>query len=430
MLSAVGSVWALFLGIAFMMLGNGLQGTLLGVRATLEGFPTGVTGLVMTAYYLGFLAGSMLTPKIVERVGHIRVFAALASIASASVLVHAVLIDPWTWGAMRLATGFSYAGLYVVSESWLNDRSTNETRGQILSVYMIVMLGGLALGQLLLNVGDPGNFELFILISVLVSVALVPIALTASPAPSFDAPTPVGLRELYRVSPLGVVGGMGNGMASGMLFGMGAVYAQLAGMTVGQVSLFMALMFVGAMLLQWPIGRISDVLDRRKVILAVASLASAVFLAVALMPGLPVWIVLASAFVFGGLALPMYSLCGAHLNDHLEPRQMVAASGGYVLMNGLGASLGPVTASAAMTSAGPVGFFLALALIHCGIGLFAVWRMMRRPAVPLAEQGPFVAMPQRGSPIAATLNPETPESFDDWQELPAPAGGAVEEPGA
>lgn len=423
MVSAIGSVWALLLGIALMMLGNGLQGTLLGVRATLEGFPTGVTGLVMTGYYLGFLAGSVLAPRIVQRVGHIRVFAALASIASASVLMHAILVDPWSWGAMRLATGFSYAGLYVVAESWLNDRSTNETRGQILSIYMIVMLGGLALGQFLLNTADPGDFQLFVLISVLVSLALVPISLTASPAPSFDAPSPVGLRDLYRVSPLGVIGGIGTGMAGGMLLGMGAVYAQIAGMTLAQVSLFMALMFIGAMVLQWPIGRLSDLVDRRKVIFAAAVSVSAIFLTLALLPAVPVWITLAAAFVFGGLTLPMYSLCGAHLNDHLEPRQMVAASGGYVLLNGLGAVLGPVTASAAMTGVGPMGFFLALALVHGAIALFAIWRMTRRSAVPAEDQGAFVAMPVRGSPIAATLNPEAPGEFGEWEGLPEDAAG-------
>ncbi len=213
--------WALFLGIAMIMLGNGLQGSLLGLRATVEGFATATTGFVMSAYYVGFLLGSSLTPKLVKRVGHIRVFTALASMASAAVLLHAVFTTPAAWTAMRIVTGFSYAGLYVVAESWLNDRATNETRGQLLSVYMVIMVGGMGSGQLLLNVADPAGFELFILVSVLVSAALVPIALTAFAAPDFAAPSHVGVKQLYEISPLGVFGAFGTGIAHGAAFGMG-----------------------------------------------------------------------------------------------------------------------------------------------------------------------------------------------------------------
>jgi MFS family permease len=418
MYSALMAAWALLLGMALIMLGNGLQGTLLGLRATLEGFPTAVTGFVMTGYFVGFLAGSVIAPKIVERVGHIRVFAALASLASASALVHAVFVDPYSWGAMRIVTGFSFAGLYVVAESWLNDRATNETRGQILSIYMVVSFGGMTAGQFLLNLADPGGFGLFVLISVLVSLALVPISLTAAPAPSFDAPSPVGLRQLYSVSPLGVVGGLGTGMANGTIFGMGAVYGKAAGMSNAEVSLFMGLVLLGGMLLQWPIGRISDVFDRRKVIIGVTALAMLTALAAGTITDLPVLGLLGVAFLFGGMSLPMYSLCAAHLNDYLDPKQMVAASSGFVLVSGLGAILGPTSASAAMHLAGASGFFLWLALIKCFIGLFALWRVTQRAAVPLEDQGAFVSMPPRASPVAATLNPETPEDAADWEEIP------------
>ncbi len=402
MLSAIAAVWALLLGIGFMMLGNGLQGTLLGVRATLEGFPTPVTGFVMTGYYVGFLAGSWLAPKIVERVGHIRVFAALASIASSSILVHALLVDPWAWGSMRLATGFAYAGLYVVAESWLNDRATNETRGQILSIYMIVTLGGMAVGQLLLNAGDPADFHLFVLISVLISVALVPIALTATPAPDFEAPTPVGLRELYRISPLGIFGSFGNGVAAGTIFGMGAVYAGLTGMTTAQTSLFIGAIIVGGMVMQWPVGWLSDVFDRRRVITCTTFVAAGLA-ATAAYADLPAWGLLLVALAFGGANLPMYSLCGAHTNDHLKPEQMVGASSGLILVNGLGAALGPGGVAGAMELFGPDSFFWWLAWIHLVIGLFALYRMSRRPGVPTADQGAFVAMPPRGSVMSAFL---------------------------
>jgi MFS family permease len=235
MLVAIRSSWTLFIGIALIMLGNGLQGTLLGIRASLEGFSTTTTGMVMTAYFVGFLAGSHLVPKFVANVGHIRVFAALASLASISVLVHSVFIEPTLWTVMRFITGFSYAGLYVVAESWLNARATNETRGQLLSIYMIVTLLAMACGQLLLKLSEPTSFELFVLVSILVSLALVPISLTAINAPSFEAPERISLRTLYHASPLGVVGAAGVGCAHSVLFGMGAVYATQLGLSVDQV---------------------------------------------------------------------------------------------------------------------------------------------------------------------------------------------------
>lgn len=423
MYSAISSAWALLLGIGLIMLGNGLQGTLLGLRATLEGFPTNVTGFVMTGYFAGFLGGSVLAPRIVNRVGHIRVFAALASLASASALVHAVFVDPWSWGAMRLVTGFSYAGLYVVAESWLNDRATNETRGQILSIYMVVTYGGMTLGQLLLNLGDPTGFSLFVLISVLVSLALVPISLTAVAAPAFDQPASVSLRQLIRVSPLGVFGGLGAGAAYGVIFGMGAVYARTAGMSVGQVSLFMGLILLGGMLFQWPVGRASDVFDRRKIILLVSTLSAVLCLLTALTPDISTRTLLAVAFGLGSLALPMYSLCGAHLNDHLDPSQMVAGSSGFVLISGLGAIFGPMIASTTMTVAGPGGFFAAIGALFGAVAVFAVWRMTQRAPVPQEDQGQFVVMPPRGSAIASALNPETPEDSAEWEDIPESPDG-------
>jgi MFS family permease len=214
------------------------------------------------------------------------------------------------------------------------------------------------------------------------------------------------------------VGGLGTGVANGTMFGMGAVYGKAAGMSNAEVALFMGLILLGGMLLQWPVGRISDMLDRRKVIVGVTVLAMLAALAAGTMPEMPIWMLLGVAFLFGGMSLPMYSLCAAHLNDYLDPKQMVAASSGFVLVSGLGAILGPTSASAAMHLAGPQGFFLWLALVKCCIGLFALWRMTRRAAMPLEDQGAFVSMPPRASPVAVTLNPETPEDAADWEEIP------------
>lgn len=431
MRKVVFSSWALFLGLAFIMLGNGLQGSLLGVRATIEGFPTAIIGFVMSAYFAGFLAGSTMVPKLVRRVGHIRVFAALASLASISVLFHAVFVNPVGWGAIRLVTGFSYAGLYIVAESWLNDRATNETRGQLLSFYMVVMLGGMGAGQLLLNLADPASFELFILISVLVSLALIPILLTAAPAPEFQTPSAVSLRQLYLISPLGVVGTFGTVMAQGGLIGMGAVFATEVGLSVAEISIFMAAMLFGGMLLQWPIGRLSDRFDRRRVLTVVTFLAAICAIAATVVIGpfaetLPVWVLYTLIGVFGGLNMPMYSLTMAHTNDYLEPSQMVAASGSLVLVGGIGAAFGPITLAGLMTALGPVGFFWGLGLIHAAIGFFALYRMSRRDSMPLGEQGSFVAVPPRASPVAAYLSPEGPVEPETGGEVGEGASGGVE----
>jgi len=405
MIQVVLSAWTLFLGIAMMMLGNGLQVSLLGLRATTEGFPTATTGLIMSAYYVGFLAGSTLAPRIVRNVGHVRVFAALASLASTAALIHAVFIDPLAWGVMRFITGFCFAGLYVVAESWVNDRATNETRGQLLSVYMVVTLGGMALGQLLLNVADPGGFQLFVLASVLVSLALVPIALTAGSAPAFDnTPSKVGLWQLYRISPLGVVGAMATGAAHGVLFGMGAVYAGQIGLSVAQISLFMGVAITGGMLFQWPVGRLSDRFDRRRVMIVVTLLAAIFAIAAVPIAATSQTMLLVLTFLFGGMTLPMYSLCIAHTNDHLEPGQMVAASGTLVLVGGIGACFGPSLVAGLMSMAGPDAFFVALALVHAAIGLFGLYRMSQRAATPLDEQSPNVPFMSGALPGAAAMS--------------------------
>ncbi len=396
----ISATWPLFLGIALIMLANGLQGTLLGLRASLESFPTTITGLVMSSYYLGFLLGSRLSTRVVTQVGHIRTFAALASLASVSVLLHSVFVDPASWAVMRLFTGFSYAGLYVVAESWLNDRATNETRGQLLSIYMVVMYAGLASGQFMLNLADPAGYELFILSSVLVSLALIPMLVTVGAAPEITTPAPVGMRELFRISPLGVVGSVATGMTNGAFFGMGAVYAASIGLSVGEISLFMAATVVGGIALQWPIGRLSDLVDRRIVLAGVTIAAAACALAAVLFGGTSTMILLACVAAYGAASFPMYSLSIAHTNDRLDYDQIVPASGTLVLLGGIGAILGPVSASGAMALTGPAGFFWYLLVAHAALGAFTLFRMMRRAATPLEEQGRPVPLGIRPSPIA------------------------------
>ncbi len=381
------SSWALLLGFGILMLGDGLQGTLLAVRADQEGYSTTITGLIMSSFYLGFLIGSIMTPRIMVQVGHIRVFAALAAMASAAILIHAIFVQVPVWMGLRLISGFCFAGLYVVAESWLNDRATNETRGQLLSLYMVVAYAGVGLGQLFLNLADPGGYTLFILTSVLVSIAVIPLLLSAGSAPSFDESVNISLPELFKISPLGIVGMFVIGLVTATFFALGPVYGQRLGLDLENISYFMAAAVVGTVILQWPIGALSDRFDRRLILTIVTFLTSAAgFLCVSLSTGTNT-VLLLSVGLFGGLAFPLYSVCIAYTNDHLQPNQMIAASGTLVLAGGLGAIVGPILVASIMDIYGNDGFFWAMGGAHLITGLFALYRMTRRPAMPLDQQG-------------------------------------------
>ena len=319
-------------------------------------------------------------------------FAALLSLGSTAPLAHAVFVEPVAWFAIRLLTGYCFAGAFVVAESWLNVAGSNENRGTLLSAYMTVQLGALTLGQFLLDLADPGEATLFMLVSALVTVAAVPMLLTAAPAPVIQAPRGVSLTELYRLSPLGVVGVVGVGFSSGAIYGVGPVFARAAGLDVALTSAFMAAIVAGGMVLQGPVGWVSDRFDRRWVIAAVtflAALAAASSLALARPPA---WWLFVQFFLVGGMALPMYALCAAHANDFLRKDQMVGASSALLLSYGIGAALGPTVAALCLQALGPAGYPLFLAAVHAGIGGFALWRMTRRPAVPAEDRAPHVAV--------------------------------------
>ena len=413
MISAIRSCWALLIGIALIMLGNGLQGTLLGLRATIEGFSTGTIGVVMTGYYAGFLIGSVLVPKFLKNVGHIRVFAALGSLASVSALIHPVFTEPASWILLRVITGFAYAGLYVVAESWLNDIATNETRGQLLAVYMVIMLAGTGAGQFMLNLSSPGGMELFILISVLVSLSVVPITLSVSTAPKFDAPEHIGVVALYRASPLGVIGAMATGMSYSAIFSLGAVYTTSIGLSVADTAYFMASIYFGGVLLQWPVGKLSDHYDRRKVIILVSAASSATMFAAILAGAESFLVLIALMAFFGGTSLPLYSLFISHTNDHLRPEQMVAASASLVLVGGIGACMGPTLCAMVMSLAGVSGYLWYFVVLHAGTTIFGLYRMARRESRPLEEKRVFTAVSPRATSVAASIATRTMREHRD-----------------
>ena len=401
LLNALFKVWALFIGVALLMLGNGLQGTLLGLRATSEGFGTAVTGIVMSGYFVGLLIGSVLAPRLISSVGHIRVFAAFASISSTVFLLFAIFVNPYAWFFMRLLTGASLASLYVVCESWVNHAATNQVRGKFLSLYMIVSFSFFGLGQLLLNLADPSGFELFIVVSALVSMALVPMALAPSAGPEIEQPRSVAIADIYRVSPLAVVACFMNGLAQGAFFGMGAVYANLINLSFYQVSILMSLPLIGVVFAQYPVGMLSDRYDRRTVMMVLAFV-TAVAALLCIFAAKYSFGALAIAFgLFGALSLPLYSLAIAHANDNLDYDQMLGASAKLVLLFGIGSSFGPIMAGAVMREVGPDGFLVLMAVVYSALGSFAVYRMTQRAPVPNEEQGDFRLLAPRTTAIAA-----------------------------
>ncbi len=394
---------ALFLGLALLMAGNGLQGSLVGIRSEAEGFSLAVSGLIMAAYFAGFFAGSAFAAKALGSVGHIRVFAALASTASSAVLVHSVFVTPLVWVAMRFIFGLCMAGLYVVVESWLNELASNETRGRLLSVYMFISLGGLGLGQLLLNVADSNGFVLFVVASVLVSLALVPISLSGTSAPPLTVAEPMSLRELARLVPTGVVASFAVGAASGILLGIGPIYGATVGLTDGQVALFMTAPMVGGLVFQAPIGWLSDRISRRPIILNVAVSGIAVGIVATRLDAFGAQV--AAMFVLGGVFFPLYSLALAYTNDWLTPAQIQGASGTMVRVNGMGAVAGPLVTAAAMARFSPSSFYLAMALSCGAIAIFVGYRVLVTEAIPTERQRRFVVLPARSTSVVAQFVP-------------------------
>lgn len=410
------SAWPLFFGLAMIMIGNGLQGTLLGVRASIEGFSTLTTGVIMSLYYFGFLAGSYYVPKLIVSVGHIRVFAALASLASTTVLFHGLFGDPVTWGVVRIFTGFAYAGLFIVIESWLNQAATNKTRGQMMALYLIVTYAGMTLGQFLLNIASPKDIELFVMTSVLVSIALLPISLSSRPAPVFSEPETTSIKSIYKRSPLGVYGVFTSGLAASALFAIGAVYAAEIGMTLPQISTFMAAFIAGGVLFQAPIGWLSDRYDRRMVLIAVCALTGLFCIAALLaagqsFAGLSLFMLLA-----GGTALSIYGLSIAHTNDHLPQNQIVAASATMILLNGAASCIGPLLATGLMSWFGSDAFFIYLTAIYLMMAGFGLYRTMVHPSVPLDDQGDYVPLAARPSPFVMQIAEDSTATMKEMDE--------------
>ncbi|WP_120010121.1 MFS transporter [Teichococcus vastitatis] len=400
LLTTLATVFALLLGYALLQMGNTLQGSLLTLRGGREGFPALAIGLTGSGFYLGLMAGSLLGGRLVRTVGHTRAFAALAAIASTVPLLHVMMVHPWLWPLGRVITGFCFAGLFIVVESWLNGASTSAVRGQILSFYgMTGMIAGVG-GQLLLTVAPPTSFVPFCMVSIIISLALVPVVLSRAQAPpqnNGEAETAGGaaldLRRLYGQSPFGVVAAALVGMSTGSYYSLGPLLAQRLGLDAGEVATFMALGSLGGFVATWPMGWLSDHMDRRRLIVGLAATAAAVLLWMLLMvpehPGRSLTYTLVA--VFGGLVIPAYSLVLAHVNDHVPPGEFAAASGGMLVLWGAGAAAGPLLGGFAMSTFGNHGLGWLILLAQTGIALWGLYRMSQR-AAPEAKED-FLVMP-------------------------------------
>jgi len=406
MLKVLRQSWPLLLGVMLLMVGNGVQGSLLGIRGALEGFSTFQLSIVMSAYFVGFLGGSRLAPGMIRSVGHVRVFSALGSLISAVLILYPMLLDWISWSLMRVVIGFCFSGIYVTAESWLNNTATNETRGQALSAYMIVQMLGIIASQGLLSLGDPTGYGLFIIPSVLVSLAFMPILLADTPAPTFDSIQPMSFKRIFATSPLGCVGMLLTGGIYAGMFGMASVWGAKEALTIAQIAAYGGALYLGGLVLQYPVGYLSDRVDRRAMILWM-SVIGALVMAVATLVKLPFVAILLVAILLGGTINPLYSLLIAHTNDFLTKEEMPAASARLIFLNGFGAIFGPIASGWLMSLMDAPGYFLFLCVLFAALAAYAAWRMSQRQA-PL-DHAAFSGLSPTASSLAvgAVMGQET-----------------------
>lgn len=406
MLRAISAILPLLLAAAILLAGNGLQGTLLAVRANLEGFQTPMIGVLMSAYFGGFVLGCRLNPTFIKSVGHIRTFLALASIASASALIHPLVVQVWIWALLRAVTGYCFAGLIMVIESWINERATNKNRGQILSVYRVIDLTATTMGNALLATANPADFHLFAVVSILMSIALVPVALTKSDAPKPIETARLDLPRLFKLSPVAAVGAPLIGLANSSFWAVGAVYAQRLGYDNALIASFISIVIIGAAALQWPLGWLSDRTDRRRVMFASSALGVASCIALAEFGARsPEYLLFFGALV-GAFVIPMFGINAAHANDHAPPGQAVSTNGGLLLLHGLGSIVGATLGAIVMSFFGPASLFIYIASVYAVFASFCLYRILTTPPVPEDQKSPFAPVPKNAAPTIFEIGAE------------------------
>jgi MFS family permease len=405
MLARVQPIAPVLLGITFVQLALGALAPFVSLLLAQRGVPTPTIGLVTSAYYIGFLAGSLSCAAIVDRVGHIRAFTVFAAVGADCVLLHAVTSDPLIWGVLRAATGYAMSGAFLVTESWLNDKVGASSRGRVFAAYLFVSWSASAVGPLALNLHDAANF-LFIVIAMSFATALIPMALTEVSNPEIADRTKFSVRRLFALSPLGLVACFAAGLVNSAFYGLAPVYGEAVGLGAGRISLLLTTALVGGLLAQYPIGMLSDRYGRRPTMLAVLAIALVFAVGMFVLAGRLFPALLAFAFIYAAMTAPLYGLGAGQTNDYVSPKEFVGASGGLLFAWALGASAGPIVAAGAMALLGPGGLFLYLIAVLAVIALFTIFRMLRRTGLPLALQTGFVPAPQTPPGIAA-LDPRS-----------------------
>ena len=404
MFGTIVSSWALFTGFGLIMLAHALQGTLLNVNAVFFNFSDFEIGYVFSGYFIGYLFSSIQCPKLIKNVGHIRVFAAFASLGSIAILLHWIVINPIAWLIFRMITGFSFAAIYIVCESWLNDRADNKSRGQLIGFYMIVLYFSTSAGGMLVNLRTTTDAHLFILTSLLISLALVPILLTKKPAPDFSTPKFLSLKELYTKSPMAFVGSFSIGMVYSALFGLMGVFGAKIGLSIFQISILVFVnMFVGA-IFQYPVGKISDKYDRRTILLSLNLIAIASLIFIYLLGSLSFNLLLVFIGIHSAVSLPYYAVVISHMNDFLEKDEIVSGSSTLTLVNALGMVMGPMLASGFMAYFGAYGYFLYMIVIYCLVAPYNFFRIrVGRTSNIYEENTPSMIVPRTASPVGMQL---------------------------
>jgi MFS family permease len=408
MLAVVAPVGALMVAIAVFALGHGLLGSLVPLRLEADGQAASVTGTVSAAYFAGLVAGAWYSPSVIRRVGHVRAFAGFAGLLAAGALALPLVPDPWSWAGLRLAYGASAGGIILVIESWLAGAAPEGWRARLLASYMAVFYLALAGSQYFLTVYGTAGFPPFNLVAILLALSLVPVALSRIAAPTLRRPVSRPLRELYALSPLAVVGCFASGIVLGAFYGLAPVFAARLGLDVEGVALVMSATILGGLALQWPTGYLSDLFDRRTVIIAVAATGAAACVLIVLTASVGLVLLVAQLAVFGGMAFTLYPLCLSHAADFLgEDGDIVTVASGLLLAYSMGAVAGPLAAGALFDLADGRGLFVVFALVLGAVAVFGLWRRTRRAAIPNAEQSGFVAVP-RVSPAAYEIDPRRP----------------------
>lgn len=393
-------VWPLLAGMFMIMVGNGLQGTLLSLRAQADGFPVSIIGVVMSLYYCGYLVGWYIVPRMIRSVGHIRVFAAFASLASTTILVQGLFVDPYSWGFIRILSGISFVGLFIVAESWLNNIATNKLRGQILSGYFFVVNGGFFAGQFLLNLAPIEDISLFVLVSVLISLSLVPITLANKPSPGYEEPENLPFRDVIKVSPLAVAGVLLSGFTGAGLLSIGPIYAQSIGFESSRIALFIAMYVLGCGTIPLLTGWLSDRMDRRKMVIFLAFAGMLICVSSFLLP----WLLLLNAYLLGGAVSSIHSIAIAMMNDRLSHKQITSATASLILINGISSCVAPIILGVFLGISGTDSFFIIYALVFIALLCFGIYRNFTGKAIDVENQSEFHPIPTRASPSVGQIS--------------------------